>query len=371
MQDVTESVIRMREPDHTKPIAPALMSPAEVMEAVLLKGDLARLTPAERNSYYQRVCQSIGLNPLTRPLEYITLNGKMVLYARRDCADQLRKLHSVSIEILSKEYHDDLFSVHVRAKDATGRQDEDFGVVSLPPSMKGDVRANTILKAVTKAKRRVTLSIAGLGFLDESEVDDIPASTNSAVKDDGPPREALKLAAPQKDDPISSGPPRKAVDMKGDAAEKPITANLPLQPHKVSGENHTFESWAAKYTDLLKTSPDVATCYKWIDLNNEPLGLVERKKPSVSAEIKKITEQVMAMLRKAKEKSEANGRPDATDPEGFLRWLDNLLLTVSSPDELEQIYVTQAEPFIDDLMPPDRGECIALYNKHERRLGIE
>ena len=34
---------------------------------------------------------------------------------------------------------------------------------------------NSLKRAVTQAKRRVTLSICGLGWLDESEVDDIPA----------------------------------------------------------------------------------------------------------------------------------------------------------------------------------------------------
>jgi hypothetical protein len=32
------------------------------------------------------------------------------------------------------------------------------------------------MKAITKAKRRVTLSISGLGFLDESEVDSVPGA---------------------------------------------------------------------------------------------------------------------------------------------------------------------------------------------------
>ena len=42
-------------------------------------------------------------------------------------------------------------------------------------ALKGEVRANAILKAVTKAKRRATLSICGLGWLDESEVADYSA----------------------------------------------------------------------------------------------------------------------------------------------------------------------------------------------------
>jgi hypothetical protein len=144
-----------------------------LIESVITKGDLARLSPQERTQYYIKVCESVGLNPFTRPLEYLTLSGKMVLYARRDAADQLRKINGISVEVVSQKIDGDLFIAHVRASDKTGRKDEDFGAVSIV-GLKGEARANAILKGITKAKRRVTLSIAGLGFLDETEVDDIP-----------------------------------------------------------------------------------------------------------------------------------------------------------------------------------------------------
>jgi len=146
----------------------------DIMEAVITKGDLARLTPQERVQFYKATCDSVGLNPLTRPLEYITLNGKVVLYARRDAADQLRKINGISVEVVSQKVDGDMLTVHVRARDKTGRSDEDFGVVAIG-GLRGEARANATLKCITKAKRRVTLSIAGLGFLDETEVDDIPA----------------------------------------------------------------------------------------------------------------------------------------------------------------------------------------------------
>jgi len=153
----------------------------EIMESVIAKGDLGKLSAQERSTYYMQVCRSIGLNPLTRPFEYLTLNGKMVLYARRDCADQLRKINNISVEIVSKDVDDGLLTVHVRAKDSTGRVDEDYGVVNIG-ALKGEAAANAFLKAVTKAKRRVTLSISGLGFLDESEVEDTPAAAKAAPK---------------------------------------------------------------------------------------------------------------------------------------------------------------------------------------------
>ena len=64
----------------------------EVPERVAVSGDLSGLSAAQRLAYYQAVCQSLGLNPLTKPFEYLTLNGTLRLYALRDCADQLRRL---------------------------------------------------------------------------------------------------------------------------------------------------------------------------------------------------------------------------------------------------------------------------------------
>lgn len=175
----------------------ASVNAAEIMDAVISKGDIGKLTPAERSTYYAQVCRSIGLNPLTQPFSYITLNNKLTLYATRACADQLRKINGISCEVVSKEVHDGLLTVHVRATDKTGRIDEDFGVVTIG-ALKGEAAANAFLKAVTKAKRRVTLSISGLGFLDETEVEDIPPSAKRAA----PP---VQLIAKQVDD-----------DMRGD-----------------------------------------------------------------------------------------------------------------------------------------------------------
>lgn len=143
------------------------------IEKVLLNGDLASLQPPERLSYYKQVCESVGLNPTTQPFSYITLNGKLVLYATRACSEQLRKIHNVSVKISSRTQHNDLYIVTAQAKMPDGREDESIGAVSTI-GLKGDALANSLMKAETKAKRRVTLSICGLGLLDETEIETIP-----------------------------------------------------------------------------------------------------------------------------------------------------------------------------------------------------
>lgn len=158
-----------------------------LVERVVMAGDLSKLTPRDRTLYYRAVCDSVGLNPLTRPFNYLQLSGKLVLYANKDCADQLRQLRGVSIHKVEREQIGGLFVVTAYARDKEGREDSDMGAVSTE-NLKGDALANAMLKAITKAKRRVTLSICGLGMLDETEVETIP----EAAKVDAAEVEAIE-----------------------------------------------------------------------------------------------------------------------------------------------------------------------------------
>lgn len=151
----------------------------EKIEKVLIAGDLAVLTAAERVMFYKSVCQSLGLNPLTKPFEFITLNQKMVLYAKKDAADQLRKIHSVSMDSVDIVETADTFIATAKGHDASGRFDVEIGVVKKVELDKNGKPyavdfANAQMKAVTKAKRRLTLSLCGLGWLDETELETIP-----------------------------------------------------------------------------------------------------------------------------------------------------------------------------------------------------
>ena len=143
------------------------------MEKVLLGGDLSKLTSAEKTAHYMSVCHSVNLNPLTKPFEYIKLNGKEVLYPTKNCSEQLRNNHKISIQIVAREKIGDVYVVTARATNAAGREDESTGAVALG-KLQGEALANLYMKAETKAKRRVTLSICGLGMNDEEEIADIP-----------------------------------------------------------------------------------------------------------------------------------------------------------------------------------------------------
>lgn len=166
-------------------VVPTSADPGAMIESVIVKGDLGKLSPVERTNYYVEVCRSVGLNPLTKPFEYIVLNGKLTLYARRDATDQLRKIHNVSVTDMTEAERDGVFVVTAKVQNADGRTDISKGAVTIK-GLVGDALCNALMKAETKAKRRATLSICGLGFLDETEIETIPnaqpANGNSTRK---------------------------------------------------------------------------------------------------------------------------------------------------------------------------------------------
>jgi len=207
---------------------------SETMEKVLLGGNLSVLTPSERMTYYKAVCESVGLNPLTRPFEYLNLSGKLVLYARREATEQLRKIHGVSIGKLEKTFKDDLYIVEAPASDKNGRTDSSTGAVSIK-GLTGDNLANAVMKCETKAKRRVTLSICGLGMLDETEVETI--------------RGAVKVPLDMGEIPLDPDAP--TVDLRADVTGGGASSLAPgeIAPPEPSGDDSDpFEGWPEETT---------------------------------------------------------------------------------------------------------------------------
>lgn len=192
------------QPESTTALAPTPIRkpPKEALaqlEKVVVEGNLASLSEGERIAYYARVCESLGLNPLTRPFEYIPLNGKLTLYARKDATDQLRHINGIRITGVERTYDAEnaLQVVTAHAADRWGGEDSSIGVVSVK-NLSGEALANALMKAETKAKRRVTLSIAGLGWLDETEAEDRRAFEVA-------PRSALKSAIASRTAALTGG----------------------------------------------------------------------------------------------------------------------------------------------------------------------
>lgn len=148
------------------------LKPEFDVSKLVINGDLSQLTPEQKSQYYLSRCLKHGLDPSSQPFNYLKLNGKEVLYANKGCAEQLRSINRVSIKITKADKVDDIFVVIAEAKDGQGREDSATGAVPII-GLKGEALANAMMKAETKAKRRVTLSICGLNMLDETEVESI------------------------------------------------------------------------------------------------------------------------------------------------------------------------------------------------------
>jgi len=154
---------------------------AQILEKVVTKGDLADLTPADRARHYKAVCDAIGLNWMTKPFEYLELKDKqtgkvkIILYARKECTEQLRLKHKLSARITRSEIIEDVYLAWSETLSQDGRLTEQLGAVSLK-GITAEDRANAMKKAVTQSYRRGVLTHCGLGFLDETEVDSIPGA---------------------------------------------------------------------------------------------------------------------------------------------------------------------------------------------------
>lgn len=152
-----------------------------VVAQLILAGDLSKLNATDRVAYYRGYCERIGLDPFTKPFDILRLNGKEVLYLTRSGAQQLNKLHGVSHQITAREViAGEVYQVTARATLPDGRHTESIGAVSVA-GMKGENYCNAIMKAETKAKRRSTLDLLGLGILSEEEAVGIPGTTTGGI----------------------------------------------------------------------------------------------------------------------------------------------------------------------------------------------
>lgn len=154
----------------------------DIVASLILRGDLSTLNPSDRVTYYKGYCERLGLDPYTKPFEILKLQGRESLYLTRSGAQQLNKLHGVSHQITSRQLIESagIYEVTARAILPDGRYTESMAAVSVS-GQKGEQYCNSIMKAETKAKRRSTLDLLGLGVLDETEVQSIVQERPSEV----------------------------------------------------------------------------------------------------------------------------------------------------------------------------------------------
>lgn len=143
----------------------------EIVASLVLDGDIAKLTPPQRVAFYVHRCRELGIDPGEQPFQLIRLNGKLVLYPKKECAQALTRVHRLSVEVTSKEWDESVYIVSARATDPSGQFVDDVGIVDMDTDDARKLgRANAMMKAHTKAKRRAVLSKCGLGGADAEDI---------------------------------------------------------------------------------------------------------------------------------------------------------------------------------------------------------
>lgn len=218
-----------------------------IVHATIASGDYSRLDDAQRGDVVLALCRATGLNPLTKPFDFLKLQGKLILYANRNASDQLAAQHRITRKIVRGPEIVDVGGKKLvlcvcEASTPDGRTEHATATVDLadPCGL-----ANVYMKAETKAKRRAALAVTGLSILDESEARDASPRAEAA-NDTAPASKPAELPAPA---PRASDALAKAIGAakSWDAA----VALLPAQPDRAAGLA-LVERWqkrAAKATD--------------------------------------------------------------------------------------------------------------------------
>lgn len=208
-----------------------------IVHATIASGDYSRLDDAQRGDVVLALCRATGLNPLTKPFDFLKLQGKLILYANRNAGDQLAAQHRITRRIVRGPEIVDVGGKKLvlcvcEASTPDGRTEHATATVDLadPCGL-----ANVYMKAETKAKRRAALAVTGLSILDESEARDTGsraevANDNTAEAKPAPETKPGELPAPT----------AKASDVlaKSIATAKTWSAALallPAQPDKAVG----------------------------------------------------------------------------------------------------------------------------------------
>lgn len=239
--------------------------------------------------------------------------------------------------------------------------------------------------AVTYLQRYSLKAALGLSASEDDD-DGQGAGETQPQRDNGPPR---RQQAQQREKPPERTEQREAAPQQDQT------------PRKVTGGKDAHD-WASIYLDLLKTSGDGPTFYKWIELNRETLDRCANDHPGVWQTIKTESEKHLGWIqRTAQENATKGGTPEdaakkdagpskprtrrstkaasvtadsavPTDPEEKLVWIDLVLAGVKVPDDLADIWTDKCEPVVDAMdFPADKEKAQSIYREHEKRLGIE
>ena len=238
---------------------------------LVLLGDMKGLNDKQKMDYYSYRCQQAGLDPAAKPFDLLLLNNKLVLYANAGCTQQLTSLHGLSHEITGRELVDGIYCVFCRVRSKDGRSTENMGAVPVE-SLKGDAKANAMLKATTKAIRRTVLAHCGLGMLDETEVETIQGAQTVEV--------SRPTLAPTRQEPtLVAAEPKPAWTIETlDAYE--ATMDRAYQAFQAAGHDAKYNDFADKWRKHRSADPPEKVLPALLEMVTKLESAATKKVPS-------------------------------------------------------------------------------------------
>jgi hypothetical protein len=143
--------------------------------------------------------------------------------------------------------------------------------------LRGEALANALMKAETKAKRRATLSLCGLGMLDETEVSDIPADQKAPASVAA--AKVLEKAVPKGEAPKPEAP-KAVIDTTAEDAEEyyPDQDEAPARDARMDAIGGSVEPEAPKAeAPKAKKTNSAGTAYPVPP--EEVITLLKQKRP--------------------------------------------------------------------------------------------
>jgi hypothetical protein len=151
------------------------MEVAHILTNLGLNGSVSHFDKSQKQALLSKLCITLGLNEELQPFRiYSNTRGEEYIYATKECCAQLRHRECISIhEIGEPIFANSTISVRVKGSNKHGRESWEIGSVGVVPELSPSQVAHGVMTAVTKAKRRLTLCLSGLGVLADVELEDM------------------------------------------------------------------------------------------------------------------------------------------------------------------------------------------------------
>lgn len=149
-------------------------------------GSVTHLDKSTKSMLLVKLGNYLGLNQYVQPFRiYRDVNGDEFLYATKECCAELRHINGISVTDIQTSFEGELVYVKATGINNKGRLSTEIGSVNIAV-LDGQDKANGVMWATTKAKRRLTLDLSGLGVLADVEVKDMTQVIEYNVMEEAP-----------------------------------------------------------------------------------------------------------------------------------------------------------------------------------------